>query len=196
MGETLAKTDRREEIRVAAATLFATNGVQATTMGQVAEAVGIQKASLYYFFTSKEQLVGAIIRPAVEAMCAEIQSIADSADLPEQQLRDAIAALAGAFDRYGNEMVILVRERLHVIVDAATYRDIRQLKAQYTTVWGSIIDAGERNGTFRAGDSQLRAFAMIGALNWMYAWYTSGGYDIDTVIDTFVQMFLYGVADA
>lgn len=196
MGETLAKTDRREEIRVAAATLFATNGVQATTMGQVAEAVGIQKASLYYFFTSKEQLVGAIIRPAVEAMCTEIQSIADSADLPEQQLRDAIAALAGAFDRYGNEMVILVRERLHVIVDAATYRDIRQLKAQYTTVWGSIIDAGERNGTFRAGDSQLRAFAMIGALNWMYAWYTSGGYDIDTVIDTFVQMFLYGVADA
>lgn len=186
-------TTRKAEILRLAAALFAANGVQATTMGSVASAVGIKKASLYYFFASKEDLVGEIIRPAVQAMYDEIEAIAASDDTPDVKLRQAIGALAHAFDTYGHEMVILVRERLHVIVQDTTYQQIRQLKARYTAVWRSIIDDGQTAGVFTPGDSRLRAFAMIGALNWMYAWYDPATQERDAVIETFTTVFCAGI---
>jgi len=186
-------TTRKAEILRCAAALFAANGVQATTMGSVAAAVGIKKASLYYFFASKEDLVGEIIRPAVQAMYDEIDAIAASDDPPDVKLRLAIGALAHAFDTYGDEMVILVRERLHVIVKDATYQQIRQLKARYTSVWRRIIEDGQTSGVFTPGDSRLRAFAMIGALNWMYAWYDPATHELDAVIHTFTTVLCAGM---
>ncbi len=187
------KSVRHAEIAARAAALFATNGVQATTMENVAAAVGIQKASLYYFFGSKDALVGAIIRPAVQAMCDKIDSIAATDNSPDVQLRMAIGALAQAFDVYADEMVILVRERLHVIVTDDEYQEIRRLKAHFTTIWDHIIAAGQRAGLFTAGDSRLQAFAMIGALNWMYAWYEPNTYDVDTVTTMFIEVLVEGI---
>lgn len=193
MSPTATRSARQTEILACAAGLFAANGVQATTMENVAAAVGMQKASLYYFFTSKDDLVGALILPAVEAMCDEIDAIAASEHTADVKLRQAISALARAFDTYGNEMVILVRERLHVIVNDATYHEIRKLKAHYTAVWGGIIDEGQDTGVFTKGDSRLKTFAMIGAVNWMYAWYDPAVHAVDTVVDTFIDVLCDGV---
>ncbi len=48
---------RREEILTAAATLFTRQGYEATTIQDLADAIGVQKGSLYYYFASKEELL-------------------------------------------------------------------------------------------------------------------------------------------
>ena len=53
--------DRREVIRDAAAELFASKGVAATTVREIADAVGILSGSLYHHFRSKQHIVEEIL---------------------------------------------------------------------------------------------------------------------------------------
>ena len=64
------KTDRRQEIVQAAKSLFSKKGYSSTSMDEIAEKVGITKASLYYFFESKERIFAEII----EEVLAEIRN--------------------------------------------------------------------------------------------------------------------------
>ncbi len=59
------KTDRKKEIVEAAKSLFAKNGYSSTSMDDIAKQVGIAKASLYYFFKSKEEIFFAIIEEVI-----------------------------------------------------------------------------------------------------------------------------------
>jgi AcrR family transcriptional regulator len=49
--------DTRAAIRQAALRLFTTQGYEATSMREIAEALGIKKASLYYHFAGKEDIL-------------------------------------------------------------------------------------------------------------------------------------------
>ncbi|MGH3976811.1 MAG: TetR/AcrR family transcriptional regulator, partial [Pseudonocardiaceae bacterium] len=70
----------REQVLEAAARLFTTKGYAATSTREIAEAVGIRQASLYYYFAGKGEIVTELlsrtIRPTVEAV-ARIESLAD-----------------------------------------------------------------------------------------------------------------------
>ena len=65
--------DRRSEIIEAAKKRFALNGYSPTSMDDIAKDVGINKASLYYFFKGKEQIFEAII----EEVIAQIRDFHD-----------------------------------------------------------------------------------------------------------------------
>jgi len=55
------KKDTRERIIPAAAELFYRQGYQGTSLDQVAQAAGVNRGSLYYFFKSKKNLALAVI---------------------------------------------------------------------------------------------------------------------------------------
>lgn len=55
------RISKKEEILDAALELFATNGYEATSISQIANAVGIQKASLYFHFQSKQDILDTLI---------------------------------------------------------------------------------------------------------------------------------------
>jgi len=52
---------RRREILASAARLFARQGVARTTVSQIAAAVPVAKGLVYYYFASKDEIVGAVI---------------------------------------------------------------------------------------------------------------------------------------
>jgi AcrR family transcriptional regulator len=94
---TVSRT-RREEILDEATELFAERGYEGTSMSDLAERVGLRKASLFHHFTSKEVLYAAVLGRLVESVG---QSIARSALAPgtfEERvdtLSDAITDLLG-----------------------------------------------------------------------------------------------------
>ena len=53
--KSMEKSNTREEILEAALDLFAVNGYEATSISQLADAVGIRKASLYSHFANKQE---------------------------------------------------------------------------------------------------------------------------------------------
>ena len=59
-------TSTRERILDAAADLFVEKGFAATSLREIAERVGVTKAALYYHFTSKDELLSALLQPLDE----------------------------------------------------------------------------------------------------------------------------------
>ena len=62
----MEKGNTKQEILDAALTLFSTQGFEATSISQIADAVGIRKASLYSHFESKQAILDAIVKEVLE----------------------------------------------------------------------------------------------------------------------------------
>lgn len=96
-------TEPREEILDIAAGLFVDRGFAATSTRDIAEAVGIRQASLYFHFANKEEILGELLQRSIRPTLDRIERI------------EALAAEAGA----GPEVL------LHVLV----VQDVRTLAA-------------------------------------------------------------------
>jgi AcrR family transcriptional regulator len=169
------RRDRPGEILARATALFADAGVANVSMNDIADAVGIQKPSLYYFFPSKQELLRALLRPLVDEPYRELRAIAEGSGDAEQKVVEAMVALGRTFDRHRNGMEIVVREKLERHLSAAAFREVMRSKAAYTALWRGILREGVRSGRFAPLDDKIVAFAIIGSLDWMYAWFDPAG---------------------
>ena len=64
----IAYAERRQEIVEAAARLFKTHGFRGTSIGQIADAMGTDRATLYYYVGSKEELFDEVVSDVVRAI--------------------------------------------------------------------------------------------------------------------------------
>jgi AcrR family transcriptional regulator len=71
----MARGDTRERIQQVARELFVARGVQATSLQDIANELGITKPALYYHFASREELVRSIITPMVADLEAFVVGI-------------------------------------------------------------------------------------------------------------------------
>ena len=62
----MEKSNTREEILEAALDLFAVNGYEATSISQLADAVGIRKASLYSHFANKQDILDTVVETVLK----------------------------------------------------------------------------------------------------------------------------------
>src|SRR5690348_10553126 len=88
--ETAAPSDRSTPERVldTAAALFWEKGYAATTTREIAAAVGIQQASLYYHVDSKESLLYQLCVSSMEQLLADVQAPVDQGTGPLERLRE------------------------------------------------------------------------------------------------------------
>jgi AcrR family transcriptional regulator len=62
------RTDTRERILLVAGELFSDKGYNATSIRDISDALGVTKAALYYHFTSKDEILHAIVDQPIEAV--------------------------------------------------------------------------------------------------------------------------------
>jgi AcrR family transcriptional regulator len=97
-------TDRRRAILGAASRLLATRGTESFTVSAVAAAAGVSKPAVYYYFDSKEDLVGALVTEVVQAETEALRRASDPATDAVDALVRAVRALvehyAHDLDRY------------------------------------------------------------------------------------------------
>lgn len=75
----------RQQILEVAKRLFAEQGVRATSLSKLAEALGITKAALYYYFDSKQELVLAAVRQNMTDFRADVMApLPEDLDVTEQ----------------------------------------------------------------------------------------------------------------
>jgi AcrR family transcriptional regulator len=106
-------SDTKQRILAAARELFATQGVQKTSLQDIAGRLGITKPALYYHFSSREELVRSIMLPLVDDSTALIAEAESRGRIEPREL------LESYFDfNYGHraEMVMMLTE-LPTLVD-------------------------------------------------------------------------------
>ena len=144
---------RRAGILATATDLFLSHGFAGTSMAALARAVGMQKASLYHHFASKEDLFIACVTEGYEATVRKLEALRADPDLTDP---DRVRATMEELYRINLEtsvgrMAPLISEVAQVIPSVAQAFHGGFITRQYGIVTGMIED-GIARGSFDAVD--------------------------------------------
>ena len=186
----------RRAILNAAARFFSNHGYASTSLRDIAKAAGMKAGSLYYHFSSKDEIVAAVIELGVQAVADEVAREVERArpEGPTARLRVAIRGhlrallaqhdYASANIRINNELPQKLRRRTHAA------------RARYDEVWRGLIADCAAAGQLRDGvDPNVLRLLLIGAMNGALEWYRPDGrLKIDTLADRFAEIIVGGAA--
>jgi TetR/AcrR family transcriptional regulator, cholesterol catabolism regulator len=164
----------REAIIDVAVRLFGEKGYNATTMRDIAKAVGILPGSLYAHIDSKETLLIEIVEKGIERFLAIDRLLAASAESPEARMRIAIREHVKVVAE-NPERTLVVFHQWRFLSGPNRARAIA-MRRRYAKAFMKIVNEGIANGDFNSKlDARLAVFGVLGALNWTPEWYSPSG---------------------
>ena len=191
---------RRSEIVTAAGALFRKLGYQGTTLGAIADAVGTERASLYYYFAGKEDMFDSLVTERVLQNLAMVEHIRDSDCSPVEKLQSFVVQLMESYaEHYPFLYVYLQQNMAHVApkrkIWAATMRDVNRRFEKAVT---DIVEQGVDDGSFHVrGDPWITAYGILGMASWSHRWFTPGsGPAAREIADSYAHVLVSGLAAA
>lgn len=182
----------RKEVLNAAAQLFREKGYAATSMQDIAEAVELQKASLYHHVENKQDILFSLLEQALDMLISDIRPVVDSDLLPQEKLRLAMQVYVGRLTIDADLTAVLLLEHRNLERKMRTRHNIR--RDRFEALWRRIITEGVEAGVYRAIDVKTATFAILGVQNWMITWYReSGRLSALELADNFSDLFLSGL---
>src|SRR5690606_11231892 len=128
--DTSSKSGRRAELLDIAADLFASRGVRATTVRDIADAAGILSGSLYHHFDSKESMVDEILRGFLDDLFGRYREIGAAGLSSRETLEALVLASYEAFDRHHAAVAIYQAEAKN-LRDAERFGYIREFNIEF-----------------------------------------------------------------
>ncbi len=187
--------NRKREILRRATEVFEHQGVARTSMEDIANAVGIKREGIYYYFKSRGDILLEIILPQSNSLVLGLKRIMDSRMGRMDMLHAAIQSHLDAFNPAYLEMSVALRED-HFVRDDKKLRELKRIWDAYSAMWSELISEGQEEGVFKPGlDPKLVAFGLLGMCNWVSRWYdpNKGDFSISDVIETFSTMAATGI---
>jgi AcrR family transcriptional regulator len=163
-----------ESILQAATRLFIERGFDGTSMLDIAEALGVTRTAVYYYYKNKEAILVALTDNITRVAAQLAQETAQNQHLPPiEALRTLVNRHARLIIDHGAQFRVVQHseERLPPKLRAAASANRRGVLANFTAVVERGIDAG----VFRPADAEVTAFLIIGMCNWSAWWFQPGG---------------------
>lgn len=165
---------RQQEIITAAAKVFKEKGYHAATTRDIAAEVGIQQATLYYYISSKEELLYLVVREPIVQLYEQVETIVKAAIPVRTKVEQALRAHLAAFDANYPHMFVYVQE-LQNLVNVLQDK-LRESPRHYQDLWEEILSQGIQAGELRSDlDVPAVVFMILGMCNWLHRWYRKGG---------------------
>jgi AcrR family transcriptional regulator len=189
----------RARILDAAAFVFRENGYAGTRLSDVATAAKTQAGSLYYYFSSREDLVEEVLRVGQERTSGYVRRRV--AALPEDatpldRLREAITAHLATILEIGDYTAATIRI-IGQVPEEIRRRRLHEQR-EYGQYWRALVDNAQAAGQLRADldGSAMRMF-LLGAMNSAPDWFrprAPGGLTAEQFEDQVAVVFLQGIA--
>lgn len=182
----------REHILDAAAQIISQKGFHAASMQDIAEAVNLQKASLYHHVSSKQEILFDLLDQALDLLTERVSAVFSQETSIEEKLRQGMRVYLASLAEHADLAVVLLLE--HRSLDPE-YRD-RHIprRDQFERLWRNLLQEGMSSGVFVETDPALAAKALLGIMNWTITWYRAEGpLPIETISDQFAALFLDGL---
>jgi AcrR family transcriptional regulator len=158
--EKMAVKSRREEILDEATRLFAERGYEGTSMADLAERVGLRKASLFHHFASKEVLYGAVLARLLEGVAGKIAAAAAAEGSFLERLDNLSDAITDVLAKQPFAARLLVRE---VMDWGPVARDqLTAPIAQVLAATESFMRAGQDAGAFARVEPKQLIVTLVG----------------------------------
>ena len=170
----LRKSDRtRELILHAAAKLFREQGFAATTLRQIALRAKLKAGSIYYYFSSKNEILDEVLELGIRVVFDAVRQTVDA--LPEEasgrrRIEAAVEAHLYALLKYSD--FTSANFRIYAQVSKAARRRNRDIRRDYTGYWKALLGSVQEAGEIASDvDLTLTRLFLLGSMNGAVEWY-------------------------
>jgi AcrR family transcriptional regulator len=181
---------RKEELSRQAARLFAEKGYHGTSVGDLAEALGVQKGSLYAHIEGKEDLLYEAMRAGAEAFYAGLDDIPQQLPATEKirlALRAHLRVVADQLD----VATVFVQEWKYL--EGGRLDEIVAERRRYEERIRELFREGREQSELRTDlDENMAALLFLSAANWAYTWLRKGA-DTDALADRLYVLLVDGM---
>jgi AcrR family transcriptional regulator len=183
---------RVNEILRVAADVVAERGYQNASLDEVAERLDLAKASIYYYFDSKQSLVAACLDTAAAEVERRLAAIVAEGGTPTETLRRLIVEQQIFTTQDRPELSRLFLR--HLEWPPPLLDHIHEWLVRHDRIWKDVIEAGIKTGEFSpAVDPSIVRHCIHGALDFVPFWFHADGkfppeQVFEDVADTVLQM--------
>jgi len=192
----LTKADRtRARLIEVAKRLYQEHGSEHVTVRRIAAAAKIEAGSIYYHFSSRDEIMRAVLESGVGDARGEVmQAIAEAG--PQSSPLDRLRAALGAHLKY------TLREHF-----SSRLKSIRRLpkrlrdrhmqqEREYAAIFAGLLEEAHKKGLLQPGfDLSVVRMLVLGALTWVAEWYDpDGAMTPDDVADELMRVVTRGIA--
>ncbi len=185
--------ETRQAILDAALDAFFEHGYQGATMRDIGRRVGLNSASLYYYFPSKEAILHHVmLRAMQELLHGAQQALAQAGHSPLERLQ-AVLRTHITFHGSRRKEAIVGEMELRVLPPHLR-QDVVALRDRYERMLRELLAQGIAAGAFRPVDVALTVRAMIWACSSVVQWYRPDGpLSLSTIADYYIRLWTTGL---
>jgi AcrR family transcriptional regulator len=184
--------DRAQEIYLTAAQIFFTKGYNATSLNDIADALNITKAALYYYVESKQDLLYQIIKSGLDNVKAEVLDPAREIADAEERLRFIILNHS-RLSAGGNHAVIIISHEVDALNFNQRQEVLQRRREYFEFVRNTLVELAEQGKT-QDIDLTTATFTIFGMIIWLARWFSpKGKMSVEKVCSDVCEMALRGV---
>ena len=189
----VVKTEVRDQIVSTAARIFSRFGFKKTTMDEIAQAMRKGKSSIYYYFTSKEEIFEAVVEKEANLLRTDIRKALENSDSPAEKLKSYVHTRMKGFQKLSN-----IHEALKS--DYLNHLDfIHQMREKYDneeiSVVEEILQSGVKKDVFRVENCHIAAIAIITAMKGLEVplLWSKETTNLEFQLNSVLNVLLYGI---
>jgi AcrR family transcriptional regulator len=181
---------RRAELTREAARLFARQGYHGTSVGDLADALGLQKGSLYTHIDSKADLLWDVACEGAEAFHAALDAVPETGSVVAR-IQAALRAHLRVVAEQHDIATVFVREWRYL--EGERLEQFVAERRRYEERVRALFREGREHGELRTDlDDGTAALLTLSAANWASTWVRPGS-DTDALADRFTGLLLDGM---
>lgn len=190
----VSPVDRRDVILERAADLFAKQGVAATTVREIAEAVGILSGSLYHHFASKDDIVDAIVSSFMDDLVSRYDAVMAAESDPAARLRGLVHASVATSAEHPHATEIYQNDARYLQA-AEGFSVVRVSARAVRAAWMKVLEEGAAAGVFRNDVPIKVIYPLLRDGLWLTArWFVpTRSYGYSELAQDYVKVFVEGI---
>lgn len=189
---------KRGELLKIAAKLFKEQGFQSTRLLDIAQAAGLDRATIYYYVGSKEELFHETVEGVLDANIAASQALIANTGLKAiERLQQIFVTLMVSYEDNYPATFVYIQEQMHQVGSEETVwaQEIMKKTRLFDQILLGFIREAIAEGDLRE-DIPVRLIenALFGMLNWTHRWFVPGkGMTGREVAEAFWSIFTKGM---
>jgi AcrR family transcriptional regulator len=188
-------SNRRDVILAKAAALFASKGVAATTVREIADSVGILSGSLYHHFDSKDAIVDELLRSYLADLQARYAKVVSASDDPRTTIENLVHASLENVEAHPHATEIFQND-YNLLHGQPRFRYLKGTSAEVQKTWLDVITAGVESGAFRSDIDPQIMYRILRDVVWQSVrWFRpTPGHSLRQLADDCTSLLLDGMA--
>ena len=188
-----SREDIREQIIEVARQIFSRYGFKKTTMDDIAAGIGKGKSSLYYYFSSKDQVFQAVVEKEIIVLRSDLIKIIESDIAPIDKIHDYVTVRLTKFGAMTNFYQAIKAELI------GTLDYINQIRKKYDEDEIALVERmlteGIASNSFNIEDAHLAAIVLVTAMKGLEVplFWNNGDDNLEARIKNVLHIIFHGI---